>query len=90
MAEYIEREALPKKRTIGFILQDEYFNAGWNACVSKLTEIPVADVREVVYCKNCLHFSYDDVEGGWCDEWGKEVGSPNFYCADGDMKEEQT
>ena len=49
-----------------------------------------ADVREVVRCKDCLHFSYDDVEGGWCDEWGKEVGSPNFYCADADMREEQT
>ena len=48
MAEYIEREALPKKRTIGFILQDEYFNAGWNACVSKLIVIPAADVRPVV------------------------------------------
>ena len=63
---------------------------GIDDMLNDVEDFPAADVREVVRCKDCLHFSYDDVEGGWCDEWGKEVGSPNFYCADADMREEQT
>ena len=65
-------------------------SCGIHDMLEDVEDYPAADVREVVYCKDCLHFSYDDVEGGWCDEWGKEVGSPNFYCADADMREEQT
>ena len=83
--EYIEREAAMnalKQNTTHF---GERIRA-----VDAIQALPAADVREVVRCKDCLHFSYDDVEGGWCDEWGKEVGSPNFYCADADMREEQT
>ena len=45
--EYIEREALPQKKERGFFLDDD-FNAGWNACLDKISVIPAADVRPVV------------------------------------------
>jgi hypothetical protein len=47
MAKYIEREALPKEKERGFFEAD-YFNAGWNACLSNIESIPDADVRPVV------------------------------------------
>ena len=47
MAEYIEREALPQKKERGFFLDDD-FNAGWNACLNKISAISPADVRPVV------------------------------------------
>lgn len=46
MKEYIEREALPQERERGFFLDDD-FNAGWNACLHKIGNIPAANVREV-------------------------------------------
>lgn len=46
MAEYIEREALPQKKERGFFL-DDYFNAGWNACLNNIEAIPAADVVPV-------------------------------------------
>lgn len=47
MTEYVERKALPQKKERGFFLNDN-FNAGWNACLDKISIIPAADVREVV------------------------------------------
>lgn len=47
MREYIEREALPQKKERGFFLDDD-FNAGWNACLDKISALPAADVRPVV------------------------------------------
>ena len=46
MTEYISREALPAKRERGFF-QDDAFNAGWNACLEKISKLPAADVVEV-------------------------------------------
>lgn len=61
MAEYIEREKLPKKKERGFFLDDD-FNAGWNACLNNINSIPAADVAPVkhghwnVYsAKDCLY-----------------------------------
>lgn len=82
MKEYICKEDIRNK------LYDE--DAITMRGVDIINNYPAADVQEVVYCKDCLHFSYDDVEGGWCDVWGNEVGSPNFYCADAYRREEQT
>ena len=44
--EYIEREKLPQKKERGFFLDDD-FNAGWNACLNNIKNIPAADVRPV-------------------------------------------
>lgn len=45
--EYIEREALPQKKELGFFLDND-FNAGWNACLNKIESIHAANVRPVV------------------------------------------
>lgn len=44
--EYIEREALPKRKERGFF-PDDIFNAGWNACLDAIASIPPADVMEM-------------------------------------------
>ena len=46
MGEYIKREKLPQKKERGFFLDDD-FNAGWNACLNNIKNIPAADVRPV-------------------------------------------
>lgn len=54
MAEYIEREALPQKRERGFFL-DDYFNAGWNACLNNIESIPAADVVSGGDFRDCVN-----------------------------------
>ena len=89
MAEYIEREALPQKKELGFFL-DADFNAGWNACLNAIASIPAADVRPVVLCRDCKH-------KGWVQEpeHGKSVDychliercvDKQFFCAAGERK----
>lgn len=63
MSEYIEREKLPQKKERGFFLDDD-FNAGWNACLNNIKNIPDADVQPVVRghwidgaCSNCGFFT---------------------------------
>lgn len=88
MARYIKREALPQKKERGFLL-DDYFNAGWNACLNIIESIPDADVRPVVYgewklnndgsgtCSVC-HFTQSSVwdDDGWqnfCGHCGADM-----------------
>lgn len=52
-----------------------------------LQELPAADVRPVVLCKDCMHWEYDAIfADGWCR--GRQQGNPNWYCADGEKREE--
>ena len=65
-------------------------------------KIPAADVREVVYCKDCRylptgHSGFDlewpDEEDYKCpfhctDGWYSEMPKPDFFCANGERKEE--
>ncbi len=56
-------------------------------CVRRLKKIPAADVRPVVLCKDCMHWEYDAIfADGWCR--GRQQGNPNWYCADGEKREE--
>ena len=66
-----------------------YNKAGENDCqvVAFLRSIPAADVRPVVYCKDCRH---RDPEDGKCDAGAVEragcvfpVGD-NYFCAYGE------
>lgn len=58
MAEYIEREKLPQKKELDSYL-DADFNAGWNACLNNIKNIPAADVRPVVRGKWELEYEPD-------------------------------
>lgn len=63
--------------------------------VTSLLQIPAADVRPVVLCRECVHWErYDNTAGcGYCHkvkfEYGADgyvfnpVRDPDFYCADG-------
>ena len=55
-----------------------------------LSDIPVADVIEVVRCKNCKHYQeWDDGNSQtcrmWTDQWDMST-EPNGYCHYGEMK----
>lgn len=53
-----------------------------------IEKFPPADVRPVVYCKDCK-FSYEDV-GGRCCSHGVCVDcivEDDFFCADGERRE---
>lgn len=72
MPEYIEREALPKRKERGFFLDDD-FNAGWNACLDNINSIPATDVvpgRDYRDCRNELCLKCGDYKQrhlGACD-----------------------
>ena len=92
MAEYIEREALPQKKERGFFLDDD-FNAGWNACLNKISAISPADVRENTHGKWVKH--KDEIAEAWgiigykCSICGRVSARTNFCPNCGaDMREE--
>ena len=50
-------------------------------------DLPAAEVRPVVMCRDCRHWEYDAIFfDGWCR--GRRRGNPNWYCADGEKREE--
>lgn len=80
--EYIEREA-----AIEAI--DESLKRVFVLPVGKsiIDKIPAADVRPVVLCRDCKYWEYDAIfADGWCR--GKHQGNPNWFCADGEKREE--
>lgn len=91
MTEYIEREALPQKKERGFFLDDD-FNAGWNACLNKISAIPAADVRPVVRGK--WEYEWKPMLGetlpfkcSVCGKWARTSYDYCPYCG-ADMREE--
>ena len=88
MTDYIAREALPQKKERGFFLDDD-FNAGWNACLNKISAIPAADVREVKQGKWIARHKWD-----WfaCSVCSYESNKAANFCPNcgADMREEET
>ena len=77
--EYIEREAAKQAVVKAVGVGHSPFNA--------IVMLPAADVRPVVMCKVCMHWEYDAIfADGWCR--GRQQGNPNWYCADGEKREE--
>lgn len=85
MIEYIEREKLPQKKERGFFLDDN-FNAGWNACLNNIKDIPAADVRPVMRGKWVKHNATHVQKGGMylecscCHEYITVLGHVFAYC----------
>jgi len=77
-------------RPVGLLGQVEWER---DTALAQLAEIgkglgeKMDDVRPVVYCKNCLHWSPNEETAGWCSAWAQVVENPDFFCGDG---EEQT
>lgn len=76
---YISREALKQA-----FEEDGHLSAYVEEMIDS---IPAADVRPVVMCKDCMHWEYDAIfVDGWCRR--RQQGNPNWYCADGEKREE--
>lgn len=65
----------------------------------RLNEIPAADVRPVVRCKDCKHYDCEDgdmeciKDADWDEETAHYYGfvsyhNPDWFCADGERRAE--
>lgn len=86
MAEYIERETLISA------LESEFEDN--EHCRLFVSEIPTADVVEVVRCKDCKHCKLqypvkakgeEAIEGYYC-YFNREYVKPTHYCSYGERK----
>lgn len=50
-----------------------------------LRTMPTADIKVITFCKDCLHYVENN---NWCHMLGRYVGGPEFYCADGEKRED--
>ena len=89
--EYIEREAVERFITKGLNNPDKSKAYGYDA-VEILTEVhhmDAADVVEVVRCKDCKFYKYDDC---WNIQWTDREGNMAYvkeddFCSYGERKE---
>ena len=102
MAEYIEREAVIDKLDEWKELYQDSGGACDVLVLAKraVRKLPAADVRHVVLCRECVHWEkYNNTAGcGYCHkvkfEYGADgyvfnpVREPDFYCANGEKREE--
>lgn len=50
--------------------------------------VPIT-IQELVRCKDCKHWERDVIfSDGWCR--GKHQGDPDWFCADGERREDET
>ena len=85
MAEYIDREELIENLNK---LSPEYYNALINQLITKQ---PIADVLEVVRCKDCKHATFYNCKNDACYKGiicEYEIGTDdeNFYCIYGEAR----
>ena len=85
MSEYIKREDAVK--AIARYLSPVFERAEEGA-TRVLSDIPCADVVEVVRCKDCIHrIDYPDGDGWYCDVTNNcLMRDENFYCSYGERK----
>ncbi len=83
MSDYISREAALKANCYfcAAHLEDDSPCAEKCADYMKIIEIPAADVRPVVLCRDCVHRHIRD----WPSCQGRRG---DFFCADGKKREE--
>lgn len=82
MAEYTEREALKN----AYLARHRGEPGG---AYQLICEVPAADVREVVLCKDCKHCgTYENGRWLWCTiSDSNRYVSEDFFCGDGERKE---
>ena len=89
MSDYISREDSLKAIKEMFRKSDmpDEWQSGVVDAYRLIEQIPAADVRPVVLCRDCEHWEYDVIfADGWCRV--KNQGNPNWFCADGKKREE--
>lgn len=58
-----------------------------------IEEAPTVDAVPVVRCKDCKHYYEGDPEHpdcGWCRRLICGTVAPDFYCADGERKDDES
>jgi hypothetical protein len=84
--EYIEREKLQKRLNrivdVNNLRTDRagFTPYGVNALIE---EIPAADVRPVVLCRDCKHY---EIDNGWCEYFNVDRVFGD-YCSEGENRE---
>ena len=94
MAEYIEREAA-KETTCSLCRWEGTENC--EECEHPIDDIPAADVREVVLCRDCRWYQIDELKKDGTEDrrykpsvcvLAGQRRDPNNFCADGEKREE--
>ena len=91
MAEYIEREAL--KQSVRIMPRTTHPELVLYSSVQKvISDVPTADVVEVVRCKDCRHFGknkeYRDTKlpFSFCDKFHHNIMTDNDFCSYGEKR----
>ena len=85
MAKYIDREKINEIAFTDTVLVKGEVRAERVALLREIDEIPEANVREVVLCKDCKHCATSG-NGLWCMLHDDMYAGENYFCADGERK----
>lgn len=85
MAEFIAREKINEIAFTDAVLVKGEVKTERIALLREIDEIPAADVREVVLCKDCK-FSEAGAGGVWCKLRDDRYVKADYFCADGERK----
>ena len=93
MSRYIASDAIVDKVCEGISCNECSFGTnedGMSECVlqKRIDELPTADVVEVVRCADCIHGT-KDFDKFLC-EWNQEFHDGDWFCADGERREDDT
>ena len=90
MPEYIEREIFINNELIPLVKQLDLCHPkqkkGVLMAIQKLNKTPIADVVEVVRCKDCKFFMFSDFYGE-CSNGHMCIVSPDDFCSRGIRKD---
>ena len=86
MAEYIDREKINEIAFTDAVLVKGEVRAERIALLREIDEIPAANVKKVVLCKDCKHCgTYENGRWLWCTiSDSNRYVSEDFFCADGE------
>lgn len=87
MAEFIDREKINEIAFTDAVLVKGEVKTERIALLREIDEIPAAEVREVVLCKNCKHCATSK-NGLWCTLHDDMYAGENYFCADGERRED--
>lgn len=86
MAEFIDREKINEIAFTDAVLVKGEVKTERIALLREIDEIPAADVREVVLCKDCKHC--ETWESGLCCTLHDDMyAKADSFCADGERRE---
>lgn len=102
MPEYIEREAANEAlRECVRVYPNSFYN-GIEVARTAIRKLPTVDAVEVVRCKDCKHRPFPDKTYGFVDapdsicpchnsddSYYSWIPDDNFFCADGERKEDK-